>query len=85
MKYELNYIKSVHKYCSNHKSELDKSILCGCFYCCQTFQTNEIMDWIEDKDDSTALCPKCGIDSVLSDEHPIKDYDFLKQMNSYWF
>lgn len=43
------------------------------------------MDWIEDKDDSTALCPKCGIDSVLSDEHPIKDYDFLKQMNSYWF
>ena len=40
--------------------------MCGCFNYCQTFKTIEIDIWIEDKNDKTAICPKCGINSALS-------------------
>ncbi len=38
---------------------------CGCFYCLSTFPGAEIREWIDEG--TTALCPKCGIDSVLSE------------------
>jgi len=33
----------------------------------------------------TALCPFCGIDSVLGDDFPIQNNEFLSQMNKHWF
>jgi hypothetical protein len=35
----------------------------------------------------TALCPKCGIDSVLGSNsgYPVTEIGFLKEMKSYWF
>ena len=85
MKYAKNYIESIHKYSSNYETEISEFETCGCFYCCQTFNSNEIEEWIEDKMERTAICPKCGIDSVLSGKHPISDSNFLEQMNIYWF
>lgn len=38
---------------------------CGCFYCLATFPGGEIHTWVDDG--QTALCPRCGIDSVLAD------------------
>jgi len=59
---------------------------CGCFYCIKIFQPSEISDWIQDKEDKTAVCPYCGIDSVIGDSsgYPITK-DFLSKMNQYWF
>ena len=85
MKYNRDYIISVHKYSIHHKSELLQSKNCGCFYCEKLFKPTEILDWVNDKLGDTALCPKCGIDSVLSDQHPVEDPEFLNQMNKYWF
>ena len=36
---------------------------CGCFHCQSIFASNEIRQWIDNG--QTALCPRCGIDSVL--------------------
>lgn len=47
------------------RQEKIRSSRCGCFYCLAIFQGNEIAQWIDDG--KTALCPKCGIDSVLSE------------------
>ena len=33
----------------------------------------------------TALCPNCGIDSVVHDEFPVEDQEFLNQMYQRWF
>ena len=87
MKYDINYIKKVHQFSSNHKIELLESNLCGCFYCCRTFNPNKIIEWIEDENGTkgTAICPLCDIDSVLSDKYPINDKYFLKEMCEYWF
>ncbi|OHD11636.1 MAG: cytoplasmic protein [Spirochaetes bacterium GWD1_27_9] len=79
-------IVKAHKFSINHKEYLMKDKICGCFYCLKIFNTTEIEDWIEDKIDETALCPYCGIDSVIGEGlgYPITE-DFLKAMKNYWF
>ena len=84
-------IREAHKHSSNHRLELAGSTLCGCFYCCQTFSPTEIRDWVDPADDdletgTTALCPFCGIDSVIGDRSgfPVTS-EFLQQLNKYWF
>ena len=45
--------------------ELLKDI-CGCYYCLSTFFYTEIDSWADKQ--LTALCPICGIDSVIPKE-----------------
>ena len=84
-----DYIEA-HKYCSNHMMQLKKDKICGCFYCLKIFSPQEIEDWLIFDNDAdrfgTALCPYCGIDSVLGESsgYPITE-EFLKKMNKYWF
>jgi hypothetical protein len=77
-----------HKHCSYHREEVMRSKVCGCFYCLAVFNPTEILDWIDEKNDigQTALCPKCGIDSVIGSESgfPISK-EFLEKMQQYWF
>lgn len=74
-----------HQFSINHKSELLKGKKCGCFYCLEIFNPNEIKEWIDDIK-GTAICPYCGIDSIIgeSSRYPITE-DFLKKMQEYWF
>lgn len=78
-------IIEAHKYSSNHKETLLKDKKCGCFYCLSIFKPQEIVEWIPDTN-GTALCPHCGIDSVIgqSSGYPIT-VEFLKKMKSHWF
>jgi hypothetical protein len=77
------YVRA-HKHASKHKSEILRSKTCGCFYCLENFDPSEISGWIDD--DQTAMCPRCGIDSVIgvASRYPVSR-DFLKQMRRYWF
>ena len=86
-KYNREFLERAHVDCSSHKNEILSSRLCGCFYCEQTFLPSEIKEWIEENiaDGETAICPKCGIDSVLSSKYPIEDKVFLREMNKLWF
>ena len=43
-----NDIIVAHQFSSNHKEELQKDKLCGCFYCLEVFDPVEIKDWILD-------------------------------------
>jgi hypothetical protein len=38
----------------------------SCYYCLKCFPTNRIREWADDE--QTALCPCCGIDSVVAGE-----------------
>jgi len=75
-----------HKHSSNHRILLEKDTICGCFHCCKLFAPSKIEDWIDDKIDSTAICPYCGIDSVIGESsgYPITE-EFLKRMSRHWF
>ena len=78
-------IIDAHKHTVDHRAELERSNVAGCFYCLEVFNPSEIEDWIDD--DKCALCPKCGIDSVIGDASgvPVAEKHFLEAMHMFWF
>ncbi len=74
-----------HKYCYSNEEDIKNSKKCGCFFCIRIFSSEEINEWIPDSHGRTALCPYCGIDSVLPDSRIKFDTDFLKGMYKLWF
>ena len=64
---------AAHAYSSNHKAELEKDRVCGCFYCLRIFDPKEIEEWLDH-------------DSIIgeSSRYPIAEW-FLKKMKDYWF
>jgi len=71
----------------NNKNELSKGELAACYYCCAVLRASEIDEWCDGEcdGDGTAICNKCGVDTVIGEASglPIKDIDFLKGMH-YW-
>ena len=80
-----NLLYALHHSTFRNEMQIKNSKVCGCFYCCKIFNPNEIEEWIEDSR-GTALCPYCGIDSVIGESSgfPITE-EFLKEMNERWF
>ena len=81
-------IESAHRHSSVHRDEILASDVCGCFYCRQTFPPSEIEEWVDERDGvgRTALCPRCGIDSVIGSRAGFAlTPEFLREMYDYWF
>jgi len=74
---------ATHTRSSYHAEELKQSELCGCFYCLTVFNPNEISEWTDGGE--TALCPKCGIDSVIAGKDNFTNKKFLSLMYDRWF
>ena len=86
MIYSADLLRAAHKHTTDHRRDLERSDICGCFYCLQTFQATEIEIWLEEGS-GTALCPRCGIDSVLgvASGYPAGELAFLNAMHGLWF
>jgi hypothetical protein len=86
-------LEGIHNHSSRHRGRIERSALCGCFYCLAQFTPGEIMDWVdvpdgaEDEAGETALCPRCGIDAVLPDSVPGAPLspELLSAMQRHWF
>jgi hypothetical protein len=93
---ELSDVVAAHKHSAKHRDELTQSDLAGCFYCLNVFRPKEIAEWVDWPEGTpeeselvlgtTALCPKCGIDSVIGSKagYPITTA-FLERMRRHWF
>lgn len=58
----------IHEKCCNHRELIINSVNCGCFFCKEIFSPNKIEEWIDENElgiGQTALCPYCGVDSVI--------------------
>ena len=82
----------IHDACGWHEDAILKSNNCGCFYCLSIFPPNAIEEWIQEQEDcprgpgKTAVCPNCGIDSVLPDNIGIAiTKEFLTEMQKKFF
>lgn len=75
-----------HEYCFANKKMLENDKKCGCFRCCRIFSPKEIYDWSEDEPDWTAICPYCGVDSVIGEScgYPLTK-ESLEKMHWEWF
>jgi hypothetical protein len=88
-------LESIHKQSTRHRDKVMASKACGCFYCEAVFAPGEITEWIDPPSDdesdeengTTALCPRCGIDSVIHDGIPGVPISatLLAEMRAYWF
>ena len=81
-------LEQAHRRSIFHRAELSASERCGCFDCLATFTPAEITGWTDTgkpEAEWTALCPRCGMATVLSDGsgHPITQ-DFLSRMHAHW-
>ena len=86
MRYSKYQLQKAHKASYANKSRLKEATQCGCFYCINTFNVNQIEDWSIDMPDDTALCPFCGIDSVIGDNEGFSiTEEFLETMYSEYF
>jgi hypothetical protein len=83
-------LRYIHRTCSYHRAAIEQSEVCGCFYCKRTFPPSAINEWCDrsggDQPGQTALCPHCGIDSVIGSAsgHAITD-DLLARMRYAYF
>lgn len=77
-------LKYAHNHSIYNREEIKRSCKAGCFYCTKVFLAKSIKDWTDD--DKTALCPKCGIDSMIGDASGFElTRAFLAQMNATYF
>ncbi len=83
---------SAHLSSFRNRKRIMKSAQVGCFYCETVFSPAEIKEWTDTNE--TAICPKCGIDSLLVMGESFKDdagkkykvdSRFLKRMHDEWF
>ena len=78
------YIRA-HDFSINHKPELINDSVCGCFYCMKIYSPKEVIEWVKDTR-GTAICPYCGIDSVVGESSGYSiTVEFLQCMHDYWF
>jgi len=74
---------AAHRHCIRHRRELEASEWCGCFCCLAIFKPEAVQRWLTD---GTALCPECGIDSVIgSASGYLITREFLERMHRHWF
>lgn len=72
--------ESIARLSYRNRASVAAATRCGCFYCQAVFSGDEVRNWVDD--DRTALCPRCGIDSVLAG---IADATALSALHHYRF
>lgn len=82
-------LQAAHDAARFNREILAQNNKCGCFYCLKVFSPSEIEEWcpeLEDGEEVTAICPYCGIDSVLPESagFPLTQ-EFLNAMRERWF
>ncbi len=64
--------------------EVSNAKLVGCYHCLEIYPSYEIVETTDAG--QTALCARCGIDSVLADTSAFSlDIETLKALNDQWF
>lgn len=90
---DASQVTRYHQFCTGNRQALLESDLAGCFYRCALFPASTVSDWVDGRqvetgeldDGITALCPQCGIDSVLPSSRVPLTADLLTAMRDHWF
>ncbi len=84
-----NYYSFAYDKSRKNRSMLIKGRRCGCFYCLKFFDASEIEEFCPEEETGesvTAICPYCGIDSILPETTGYTlTQEFLSEMNKIYF
>lgn len=77
-----NTERVIYSYVFENRKLLKRYKKCTCIYCGANYPYTEIKSWVKDKDELTAICPKCGIDSVVptSVKNKVDDYTLTEEL-----
>jgi len=82
-------LRIAHKKSLFNRAEIEASQQCGCFYCKKIFGPDQIVNWADPnkpRAQQTAVCPECGIDSVIGNASGLEITEaFLEEMRAAWF
>ena len=81
-------VEYAHQFSSLHRDAIINSEMCGCFNCLEQFKPTKVIEWTDENEngiEQTALCPFCGIDSVIGDKSIPITKELLVEMEKYWF
>jgi len=84
-------LQELHKHCRNNRKEIKQGAKAGCFYCLEIFPKEDVVEYTTPRKGGgteDAICPKCGIDSVLSQSifPTLNDLKkVLRPMQTEWF
>ena len=83
-KYNLKELRKFHNECIYNKDKIANSKDCGCFHCLKHFHVSEL-EYIDEDIGETAICPNCGIDSIIGSVSKKVDDKLLEEMNIRYF
>lgn len=78
----------LHHSTFRNEAQILNSKTCGCFCCLNIFKPEEVTKWCDNdgRGAPTALCPYCGIDSVIGDACGVSvTPPLLELMNAQFF
>jgi hypothetical protein len=87
-------VVAAHEFSARQRRRYEDNTPVGCFHCEAVFLAKKIDEWCDEIGESevTAMCPDCGIDSVISvqdvAELGVSGEQFpqlLRAMNRRWF
>ena len=75
-------IEKIYSYVCENKQLLKRYQNCICLYCGKTFHYQSITQWVQDKNDKTAVCPFCSVDAVVPKkvENKIEQFEVTKEL-----
>lgn len=80
-------VASASKLAMENQAALMAAPRCGCYHCTLVFQPSDINEWVSDAGGRTALCPRCGVDSVIPETEatgPLTE-EVLQAARNAWF
>ena len=82
-------LHEIHTHCTANREEIEASSRCACFYCQEVFRATEVKDYIVEPSmdyKETALCPRCGADTILGDAAGIPFYkELIEKLHHHYF
>ena len=81
-------LNAIYTHSIRNEESILKSDFCDCFHCISIFPVADVKlsEMVVEKDGfKTAICPICGIDSVLGDASVEISAEILEMMNEYYF
>ncbi len=86
MKFTDAELADLHKQSLNNQERILQAKNCCCFGCLACYPSSEVVSWLINKDEKTALCPQCKTDSVLAiNEFKPISKEILKAMEARYF
>lgn len=77
-----NIPRVIYSYTFQNRKLLKRYKNCTCLYCGASFPYTKVSNWVNDTEELTAICPSCGIDSVVPTrvKNKVDDYTLTEEL-----